>query len=674
MKIHLLTRVLTLATMVGSGLVSATVVVAEPLRLASVFTDNAVLQRGQTVPIWGKGEPGQTIVVAFAGQEKSAKVDKDGRWMARLDAVSASAKGQTLTAKSGSEVVAIGNVLIGEVWVCSGQSNMAFGLGGSVNGKAAIAAAGDDQLRLFNARAQATDEPQESIGGSWAVDSSQSAGSFSAVGYYFGKALRKKLGVPVGLIKSAVGGTVAEAWTAREELEKNPTLTPLLDLQQQRLDAYPKILAAYKDREPQILAKYEAAVKKAKADGARAPRKPQPPAHPSANKNRPIGLYNGSIAPLQPYSIKGAIWYQGESNSSRGEQYRTLFPAMISSWRRAWGQGDFPFLFVQITPHRGMTPEVREAQRVTTETTQNTAMAVTTDIGHPTDIHPKQKQPIGERLALAARAMAYEENIEFSGPTYDSMSVDGNRVVINLKHVGGGLVAKGGELKGFVIYGKDKEAVGMANIDGNTIVVSSDGISDPVGVRYGWANVPDVNLYNKAGLPASPFQTDGAYEPEPGFESLLTGHDVTGWRYKDGPEFDGMKSASDGRYTGRDGRIVVNPGKGLAQLWSTREFAKNFHLKLEFRAGVNADSGIFLRKPQLQCRDYYVAGPYKELKNYRPQDWNEIEVIVKGDVATCTCNGEPLDFPKTLPATGPIGLEADRGQMEYRRIRIRELK
>jgi sialate O-acetylesterase len=674
MRIHLLTQVLTLAALVSSGLAPATVVAAEPLRLASVFTDNAVLQRGQAVPVWGKGEPGQTIVVAFADQEKSAKVDKDGRWVARLDALTASAKGQTLTAKADGEVVAIDNVLIGEVWICSGQSNMAFGLGGSVNGKAAIEKAGDDQLRLFNARAQATDEPQESIGGSWAVDSSQSAGSFSAVGYYFGKALRKKLGVPVGLIKSAVGGTVAEAWTAREELEKNPTLKPLLEQQQQRLDAYPKLLAAYKKREPQILAKYETAVKKAKIDGARAPRKPQPPAHPSANKNRPIGLYNGSIAPLQPYAIKGAIWYQGESNSSRGEQYRTLFPAMISSWRRAWGQGDFPFLFVQITPHRGMTPEVREAQRVTTETTQNTAMAVTTDVGHPTDIHPKQKQPIGERLALAARAVAYEEDIEFSGPTYDSMSVDGNRVVINFKHLGGGLVAKGGELQGFVVYGKDKETVGTAKIEGNTIVVSSDEISEPVGVRYGWANVPDVNLYNQAGLPASPFKTDGAYEPEPGFESLLTGHDVTGWRYKDGPAFDGMKSASDGRYTGRDGRIVVNPGKGLAQLWSTREFAKDFHLKLEFRAGVNADSGIFIRKPQLQCRDYFVAGPYKELKNYRPQDWNEIVVIVKGDVATCTCNGEPLDFPKTLPATGPIGLEADRGQMEYRRIRIRELK
>lgn len=671
MRIQPLIHVLTI--LAGLPLVGTA---AEPLRLASVFTDNAVLQRGQPVPVWGKAEPGQTVVVKFAGQEKTTKADNDGRWMARLDALTASAKGATLTATAdgSDEVVVIENVLVGEVWVCSGQSNMAFGLGGSVNGKAAIEAAGDDQLRLFNARAQATDDPQDTIGGSWAVDSSQSAGSFSAVGYYFGKALRKKLGVPVGLIKSAVGGTVAEAWTAREELEKNPTLKPLLDQQQQRLDAYPKAIAAYENKEPQLLERYEAAAKKAKADGTRVPRKPQPPAHPSSNKNRPTGLYNGSIVPLQPYAIKGAIWYQGESNSSRGEQYRTLFPAMISSWRRAWGQGDFPFLFVQITPHRNMSPEVREAQRVTTETTQNTAMAVTTDIGHPTDIHPKQKQPIGERLALAARAIAYSEDIEFSGPTYDSMSVDRNKVTLNFKHLGGGLVARDGDLKGFVVYSKDKEAAATAKFQGDTIVVSSDEIADPVGVRYGWANVPDVNLYNKAGLPASPFQTDGAYAPEPGFESLLTGNDVTGWRYKDGPAFDGMKHSSDGRYTGRDGRIVVNPGRGLAQLWTTREFASDFHLKLEFRAGVNADSGIFLRRPQLQCRDYFVAGPYKELKNYRPQDWNLIEVIVKGDVATCTCNGEPLDFPKALPATGPIGLEADRGQMEYRRIRIRELK
>ncbi len=669
MKSHLMITVLLVVIASSNG------TAAESLRLASVFSDGAVLQRDQTVPVWGWAEPGQTILVTFAAQKESATADKSGRWMVRLDELKASAEGRALTAttEDGSNVVTIKNVLVGEVWVCSGQSNMAFGLGGSVNGKQAIAAAGDQQLRLFSARAQATDEPQDAIGGGWAVDSPGTAGAFSAIGYYFGKALRARLGVPVGLIKSAVGGTVAEAWTAREELERNPTLKPLLDLQQQRLDSHAKLLAAYQKRELELLEKYQLAVTKAKAAGQRPPRKPQPPAHPSASRNRPTGLYNGSIAPLQPYAIKGAIWYQGESNSSRGEQYRTLFPAMISSWRQAWGQGDFPFLFVQITPHRGMSPEVREAQRVTTETTQNTAMAVTVDVGHPTDIHPKQKQPIGERLALAARAIAYQEDIEYSGPTYDSMSIDGNKVVLKFKHADGGLVAKGGELKGFVVYGQEGEAAATAKIQGDTVVVSSNEVSDPIGVRYGWANVPDVNLYNKAGLPASPFQTDGTNDPEAGFELLLTGTDVTGWQYKGGPAFDGMKQSSDGRYTGRDGRIVVNPGQGLAQLWTTRQFSKDFHLKLEFRAGVNADSGIFIRGPQLQCRDYYVAGPYKELKSYRPQDWNVIEVIVKGDVAICTCNGEPLDFPRKLPASGPIGLEADRGQMEYRRIRVMEL-
>jgi hypothetical protein len=208
---------------------------------------------------------------------------------------------------------------------------------------------------------------------------------------------------------------------------------------------------------------------------------------------------------------------------------------------------------------------------------------------------------------------------------------------------------------------------------GETVVVSSESVAAPVAVRYGWTNVPDVNLYNKAGLPASPFASDVAFTIEPGFELLLSGVDLTGWHYKDGPAFDGQANASDGRYTGRDGRIVVNPGKGLAQLWTTREFDGDFQLKLEFRAGVNADSGVFLRKPQLQCRDYLVAGPYKELKGYKPQDWNEIEVVVRGKVATCTCNGEPLLFANELPPTGPIGLEADRGQMEYRRIRIKKL-
>ncbi len=664
-------------SLVVSTFVCSPLSAAEKLALSSLFTDHAVLQRDMPIPVWGKAEPASEVTVEFASQTKTATADAHGKWIVRLDPLPASAEPRELTVESkiGNQKSKIANVLVGEVWVCSGQSNMAFGLKGAIGGDEAIAAAGDTQLRLFNASARAVDEPQDSIGNTWAVDSSQSATSFSAVAYFFGKELRQKLGVPVGLIKSAVGGTVAEAWTAKADLESNPTLKPLLDQQAARVADYPKALEAFKLREPELLKAHEQAVAKAKADGKPEPKKPTPPQEPGLSNNRPTGLYNGSIAPLQPYAMRGAIWYQGESNSGRGKEYQTLFPAMIGSWRKAWGQGDFPFLFVQITPHNGMSPEVREAQRITTQTTQNTAMAVTTDIGHPTDIHPKDKQPIGQRLALAARALAYGEQVEYSGPTYDSISVKGNRVILNFKHVGGGLVGKDGDLKGFTIADIDgKFAEARAVIEGNTIIVSSEAVAAPVTVRYGWSNVPDINLWNKSGLPASPFQTDGAFELEPGFEPLLNGTDLTGWHYANGPAFDGQANASDGRYTARDGRIVVNPGKGLAQMWTTREFPHDFHLKLQFRAGVNADSGIFLRKPQLQCRDYYVAGPYKDLKSYKPQDWNEIDVIVKGKIATCTCNGEPLAFPNELPPTGPIGLEADRGQMEYRRIRIKELK
>lgn len=657
------------------GMLVPSLSAAEKLKLASAFTDHAVLQRDLAVPVWGKAEPGTKITVAFAGQEKPVTADKDGKWTVRLDPLAASAEGRELTVKSDAESAAIKDVLVGEVWVCSGQSNMGWTLKASLGGDDAIAAAGDGQLRLFNAQARAIDTPQESIGGAWAVDSSASAGNFSGVAYFFGKELRAKLGVPVGLIKSAVGGTVAEAWTPKAELEANPTLKPLLDQQAAKLAAYPAQVEAWKKIEADELKKWEAAVAKAKDDKKLEPRKPTGPADPANNVNRPFGLYNGSIAPLVPYGTRGFIWYQGESNSGRGKEYQTLFPQLIGAWRKAWGQGDVPFLFVQITPHNNMSPEVREAQRLTVQTTQNTAMAVTIDVGHPSDIHPKDKKTVAQRLALGARASAYGEKLTYSGPDYDAISVSGNKATLSFKHVGGGLVAKEGGLKGFTIAGADGNFVdAKAEIVGDTVVVSSDAVSAPTQVRYGWVNVPEGSLWNKDGLPASPFQSDKAWALEEGFELLLNLKDLTGWHYANGPEFKDMPSASDGRYTARDGRIVVNPGKGLAQLWTTREFPTDFHLKLEFRAGVNADSGIFLRKPQLQCRDYLVAGPYKELKTYKPQDWNEVEVIVKGKVATCTCNGEELKFPNELPPTGPIGLEADRGQMEYRRIRIKELK
>lgn len=665
----------------------STLSAAEKLSLASLFTDHAVLQRDIAVPVWGKAEPGSEVTVEFAGQKKSTTAAADGKWIVRLDPLPASMEPRDLIvlSKIENQKSKISDVLVGEVWVCSGQSNMAWTLKQSTGGDEAIAAAGDAQLRLFNAGARAVDEPQDSIGGAWAVDSSQTATGFSGVAYFFGKELRQKLGVPVGLIKSAVGGTVAEAWTPKADLEANPTLKPLLDQQVARIAAYPKQLADFKANEPELIKQWEEAVANLKKAEKPLPKKPAPPADPASYVNRPFGLYNGSIAPLVPYAIRGAIWYQGESNANRGREYQTLFPAMITGWRRVWGQGDFPFLFVQIAPHNGMPPEIREAQRLTVQTTQNTAMAVTLDVGEATDIHPKQKQPVGQRLALAARALVHGEKAEYSGPAFDTLTVSGNKATLTFKHVEGGLVARDFEnffspdlprsLSGFTIAGSDgKFFKGYAVIDGDRVVVSNELVSHPEVVRYGWSNVPVASLWNKAGLPASPFQTDGAFVLEEGFEMLLHGTDLTGWHYANGPEFKGLRDTSDGRYTARDGRIVVNPGKGLAQLWTTREFPHDFHLKLEFRAGVNADSGIFLRKPQLQCRDYLVAGPYKELTKYKPQDWNEIEVIVKGKVATCTCNGEELKFPNELPPTGPIGLEADRGQMEYRRIRIKELK
>ncbi|MBS0209560.1 MAG: DUF1080 domain-containing protein [Planctomycetes bacterium] len=650
---------------------------AESFILGSLFSNHAVLQRDMPAPVWGQAAPGIKVTVKFADQEKVATADKNGRWEVRLDPLAASSEGRTLTATAEGETKPLSrtDVLVGEVWICSGQSNMAWTLSSSDGGAEAIAAAGDGQLRLFAAAAKATDEPQALIGGEWAVDAPNAAQGFSGVAYFFGKELRKSLGVPVGLVRSAVGGTVAEAWTARGDLEANPTLVGLFDVQAKAVTDYPQSLASYKQKETELLAKWEADVAKAKADGKPEPRKPAAPQDPTKSPNRPCGLYNGSIAPLQPYAIRGAIWYQGESNSGRGKQYQTLFPAMIGSWRKAWGQGDFPFLFVQITPHNNMTPEVREAQRITTETTPNTAMAVTVDVGHPTDIHPRQKQPVGQRLALAARALAYGEQLEYSGPTYDTIRVDGGRAILSFKHLGGGLVAKGSELRGFTIAGTDGNfAPAKAMIDGDTIVVSSESVSSPVQVRYGWTNVPDINLFNQAGLPASPFQTDPVFVLEDGFELIFDGRDLSAWQAKEGLSLQGKVIESGSRFSARDGRIVVSPGKGLSAVWSKREFPRDFEMRLQFRAGVNADSGIFVRKPQLQCRDYLAAGPYKELKSYQPQDWNDIQVVVRGNVATCTCNGEPLKFTAELPATGPIGLEADRGQLEYRYIRVKEAR
>jgi sialate O-acetylesterase len=479
-----------------------------------LFSDNAVLQQGTEVPVWGTAREGETVTVEFA-EQKVSTVAKDEKWIVRLKDLKAGGP-STLTI-TGDNVVTAQNILVGEVWVCSGQSNMARILvpPDSVQPRQSYwteeaAQANYPQIRQFRVASGSADEPRSDVAGKWEICSPETAPNFTAVGYFFARDLFKARHVPVGLISAAVGATAASTWTNRESLEAEPTLRKaILDWYERSVKEYPSRLEKYKAEEAALMEQYNAALQKAQKENSPLPRKPAPPGDPSKDANRPSSLYNGKIAPLQPYAISGVLWYQGESNSGNARQYRTLFPALINGWRKAWGRGDFPFLFVQLAPYKNTGPEIREAQLQTWLSTPNTAMVVITDAADGTDIHPPDKRPVGARLALAARAVAHGEKIEYSGPLFETMTIEGNRVVLRFKHMGSGLMTKDGELKGFMIAGPDKKFVAAkAEIQGETVIVSSDQVQKPIAVRYGWANVPDGNLFNKEGLLASPFRTD----------------------------------------------------------------------------------------------------------------------------------------------------------------------
>jgi sialate O-acetylesterase len=469
-----------------------------------LFSNGAVLQQGIKLPVWGTAKEGEKVTVKFQGQTVTTTA-KDGKWEVWLKPLKAG--GPYAMEISGDNQITINDVLVGEVWLCSGQSNMAFKMPRAENADEAIPAARDSQLRLFTVPYGASDTPVTELNGAWDETTPSTISNFSAVAYFFGRDLRKALKVPVGLISSSVGGTPAEAWTAHPALEADPVLKSILDRHAEAVKSYDPEKAAAKHKKD--LEKHKDAVAQAKAEGKPAPKAPAAPQSPARSHSRPSALYNAMIAPVVPYGIAGVIWYQGEANFARAAEYQTLFPAMIKNWRQEWNEGDFPFLFVQIAPFERITPEIRESQLLTWQKVPRTAMAVTADVGTEHDIHPKKKEPVGDRLALAARAIAYGEKIEYSGPVYDSMKVKGNEIILTFKHVGSGLVAKGGELKGFTIAGEDGQfTAAVAKIDSDKVVVSSASVAKPAAVRYGWVNTPDVNLFNKEGLPASPFRTD----------------------------------------------------------------------------------------------------------------------------------------------------------------------
>ncbi|MEY3394102.1 MAG: hypothetical protein RL346_338 [Verrucomicrobiota bacterium] len=496
-----------------------------------LFSDGAVLQRDQKLPVWGTARDGETITVEFQGQ-KATTIAADGKWSVLLDPLKAG--GPFSMNVTGENTVTIQNLLVGEVWIASGQSNMNLVFSSAHNHPDEAPKANYPEIRTFKVKVVVSAAPAEEAIGNWVACSPETVKDFSAVGYYFARDIHRKLGVPVGLIHSALGATPAQAWTSEAGLKSDPMLDEYVQNIRERTENFAAATAAY----PAALAKHEADLKTweetigkahkeklaiweatsalAEQNNQPLPRRPSPASRPPKAPKPPEGvstdpavLFNGMIAPLIPYGIKGVIWYQGESNRDKSAQYSTLFSSMITDWRSRWKQGDFPFLYVQVAPYADMTPEIREAQFLTIGKVKNCAMTVTTDVGDAKDIHPRKKEPVGQRLAIAARALAYGEAIEYSGPLYDSMKVDNGKIMLQFKHTGGGLIAKDGPLRGFTIAGADKKFVpANAEIQGDTIVVSADGITHPVAARYGWANVPDVNLYNKEGLPASPFRSD----------------------------------------------------------------------------------------------------------------------------------------------------------------------
>jgi sialate O-acetylesterase len=468
------------------------------VRLHALFTDNMVLQRGATVPVWGWADDGEEVTVDYGGQ-KASSVASGGKWMVRLKNLKTGEAGPLSV--TGKNKISLKNVVVGEVWLASGQSNMEWPLKAAHAAQFEIATASNPMLRLYTVKKLRETSPTNNCIGNWDVCSPASASNFSAVAYFFARHLQKALNVPVGVIHSSWGGSPAEVWMSDKVLSSNP------EYKRDILDPYPALAQKNKDD----IAAWEKEEAEAKKEG-----KPFTKWKPWQTW-RPTELYNGMIAPLLPFAIKGAIWYQGESNADRAEQYRRLFPDMITNWRKDWGQGDFPFLEVQLAPFKDIQKqpaesswaELREAQVYTTKVLPNVGIAVITDVGEEKDIHPQKKEPVGVRLALAAQAIAYHQRIEFSGPQYKSMRVKGDEVILTFDHAGSGLEARDGALKGFSIAGEDRKFVWAdAKVDGNKVVVHSSTVTRPVAVRYGWADFPVVNLWNKDGLPAVPFRTD----------------------------------------------------------------------------------------------------------------------------------------------------------------------
>ena len=478
------------------------------VRLPAIISDHMVLQQETPANIWGWADAGEKVSVKFAGKSGEATADEKGRWGVKLTGLEAGKSGDLTIA--GKNTLTIKDVVVGEVWVGSGQSNMEWVVSNSMNPKEEAAAADFPMIRMFTVKKKQALEPQDDCEGTWQVCTPQTVPSFSAVAYYFGRKLHQALKQPIGLIHTSWGGTPAEYWTPKAVLAADPELKPLVEAWEKKVADYPAAKVAH----DAAMEKFREEEKTLKEAGKPVPKPPSAPKGGSADGS-PGSLFNGMIAPIVPYSIRGAIWYQGESNASRAKQYQKMFPTMIVSWRALWGS-EFPFLFVQLAnfmqrveqPQESQWAELREAQLQTLELPR-TGMAVAIDIGDAKDIHPKNKQEVGRRLALAAEATVYYIDQEYSGPICMGSQEEDGKMRLSFRNADGMKATDGGKLKGFAIAGEDRKFVwAETEVQGDHVIVSSPQVAKPVAVRYAWADNPECNLVNATGLPASPFRTD----------------------------------------------------------------------------------------------------------------------------------------------------------------------
>jgi sialate O-acetylesterase len=482
--------------------------------LPDVLSEAMIIQCDRPVPIWGRADPGESVTVRFAGQSKQTVAGSDGKWQVKLDAMRANATPAMMTI-AGKNTIELRNILVGEVWLVSGQSNMQRLLSETANGEAAIAAANQPLIRLFNVSRQVAFRHQQGPLGIWQACSPESVKQFSAAGYYFGVELQKGLQVPIGLINSSYGGSQAEAWTPVEYLLASPDLKPTVERAKIWDEERPRVKAQYEEQ----LNQWRAESEKAKAAGAR----PQPsPAVPDALREYRVAssIYDGMIAPLIPFRIRGAFWYQGESNEARAQQYGILLPTMIKAWRERWGEGEFAFGIIQLPNYRDPKDEpadepwsfVREAQLRTALSTRNAGLIVTIDIGEAHDIHPKNKLEVGKRMARWALADVYNRELTRTGPMFRFTLFEGSKIVVTFDDVGKGLkIRDGDKLDEFAIAGADHKWVwAQARITGkDRVEVWSDAVAKPLAVRYAFNNNPrHPNLTNDTGLPAAPFRSD----------------------------------------------------------------------------------------------------------------------------------------------------------------------